>query len=1006
MICPRCGSSLPAGAGRCTACGAALAQASVATGLVQIDTTGLPPGASFGASSGGFSGGTGDAATGGATADAVTGGTTGLDSPSKAAGGPLKVGQSFGPRYHIIKLLGVGGMGAVYQAWDAELSVAVALKVIRVDRREHSASAELERRFKNELLLARQVTHKNVVRIHDLGEIDGIKYITMPYVQGDDLATVLRRDGKLAVARALNLARQIASGLEAAHEAGVVHRDLKPPNIMIGADDQALIMDFGISASTSEAASGGVIGTLEYMAPEQATGGVVDARADIYAFGLIVYEMLTGPRPAPTGAPQSRIDAMKQRFEAGIPSVRTLDESIPEPLDALVTRCLDRDPAARYQTITELAAALNRLDDHGELLPIRRVVGMKAVTAASFAGLLLLAATWWFARGPGVPVRHETVSVLIADFVNRTGDPVLTGTIEQSLGIALGAASFIETYPRQDAQRIAAALKAGSTLDDATARMVSRREGIKVILTGSIEPSGSRYTLTVKAEDPATGKVLATATDRASSKDDVLKGVGALASKMRSALGETPSESAKLAAVETFTAGSLEAARDFSTAQDLALQGKDEDAIDYCKRALEKDPQFGRAYVSWAVSAYKLGRRDESAEAYKKAFALMDRMTDREKYRTFGVYDLQIAKNYPKALKDFTTLLEKYPADRAGLNNVALANFYLRDFPKALEGGRRAVEQYPNSQQFRNNYALYAMYAGDFETAAKEARRTLEQNPNLAKAYLELAMAALARGDIAGANDAYERMSHIGNLGAALAAAGKADIALYSGRPAEARQILEAQIPVDKAARNIDALAAKYVALGEAYAIEKNVGRSLEAAQQALAVSRDVNVAAAAARVMVRAGKMADAKAIVDRLGQELEAEPRAYAKVIEGEIALEQRRTADAVKAFGEAQGILDLWLARFDLGRAYEEAGHHAEALAELDRAQKRRGEATALFFDDWPTFRHLATLPYWLARAAEGLLGMTEPVAAQYKVFLGLRPPTAKDPLAADARRRLGQ
>src|SRR3989475_3648436 len=187
MVCPRCGSSTSLDASRCTVCGATFAQTSVATGLIVIDTTGLPPGASFGASSGGISGGTtGDAATGAATAGAGADGTTGLDSPSKPAEGPLKAGQAFGPRYHIIKLLGVGGMGAVYQAWDAELSVAVALKVIRTDAQK-GTSSEAEKRLKQELLLARQVTHKHVVRIHDIGELDGIKYITMPYIQGHDL---------------------------------------------------------------------------------------------------------------------------------------------------------------------------------------------------------------------------------------------------------------------------------------------------------------------------------------------------------------------------------------------------------------------------------------------------------------------------------------------------------------------------------------------------------------------------------------------------------------------------------------------------------------------------------------------------------------------------------------------------------------------------------------------------------------------------------------------------
>src|SRR5207247_854595 len=195
-----------------------------------------------------------------------------------------------GHLYHISRLLGVGGMGAVYQAWYQELAVAVAIKVIRPEvMADPVAAAEVERRFKRELLLARQVTHKNVVRIHDLGEIDGIKYITMTYVEGEDLATKLKREGRLQVPRALKVARQVAAGLAAAHEVGVVHRDLKPANIMIDGD-HALIMDFGIARSTSsggETTTHGVLGTLEYMAPEQGRGETADQRVDIYAFGLI-----------------------------------------------------------------------------------------------------------------------------------------------------------------------------------------------------------------------------------------------------------------------------------------------------------------------------------------------------------------------------------------------------------------------------------------------------------------------------------------------------------------------------------------------------------------------------------------------------------------------------------------------------------------------------------------------------------------------------------------------
>ena len=261
-------------------------------------------------------------------------------------------------------------MGAVYQAWDSELEVAVALKVIRPEvTRDPVAAQDLERRFKQELLLARQVTHKNVVRIHDLGEINGIKYITMSFVEGSDLSTVLR-DEKLTVPRVLAIAREIAAGLQAAHEAGVVHRDLKPANVMIE-HDHAIIMDFGIARSTSRGAPpprpapttgaaltpavedeltrvaatvvGEVIGTIEYMAPEQARGEHVDQRADVYAFGLIVYDMLVGKRRSEHAV--SAVGELQKRLAQTPPPVRTLVPAVPEALDALVTKCVEPDPS-------------------------------------------------------------------------------------------------------------------------------------------------------------------------------------------------------------------------------------------------------------------------------------------------------------------------------------------------------------------------------------------------------------------------------------------------------------------------------------------------------------------------------------------------------------------------------------------------------------------------------------------------------------------------------------
>src|SRR5262245_10161412 len=548
MVCPRCGKSTPASANQCRACGAAFAQTNVATDVVPFDTTGLPPGATFGASPGSTAGGQ-------TTAYATSQSGSGEPPMVPAAAGPLKVGQSFSPRYHIIKLLGAGGMGAVYQAWDSELSVAVAVKVIRVDRKRGSASSEAEKRFKNELLLARQVTHKNVVRIHDLGEIDGIKYITMSYVQGDDLGTVLRRDRKLPVARALHLARQIAAGLEAAHEAGVVHRDLKPPNIMVGADDLALIMDFGISAWGDEMVTGTVVGTLEYMAPEQSKGDVVDGRADSYAFGLILYEMLTGPRGAVSGSAQARIDAMKQRVTDGLPPPRLLDPSIPEALESFVMRCLERDPAARFQGTQEMSAALARLDDAGELIPEPARIRKSVLAATAVLALAVAVGTYVIGRRAApVAVQHEPVSVVIADFQNSTGDQTFDRTLEPMLKIALEGAGFISAYDRSAVGR-SLGVKPPENLDERSAQEIAVKQGLGVVVSGRLDRQGNRYGVSLKATQAVTGNVIASVEDKASSKDKVLGVATKLATSVREALGDDISDRF---AMETLSATSLD----------------------------------------------------------------------------------------------------------------------------------------------------------------------------------------------------------------------------------------------------------------------------------------------------------------------------------------------------------------------------------------------------------------------------------------------------------------
>ena len=1019
MICPTCGKETPAARGRCASCNALVT-------VLPPTGAGVPPpapdtrGQPFVQAATTFSGAeavhtAGFAGDDSAWRPVTTGMPESTDGTAQSGGrgpGPLSCGQAFGPRYHIIKLLGAGGMGAVYQAWDGELGVAVALKVIRVERGHGSASSDAEKRFKKELLLARQVTHKNVVRIHDLGEIDGIKYITMPYVEGDDLAMVLRREGKLTVARALLLARQIAAGLEAAHEAGVVHRDLKPPNVMIGTggdDVQALIMDFGISASSADAASGGIIGTLEYMAPEQAAGGMVDARADIYAFGVMLYEMLVGPRPESVRTAQDRIAAMRQRCEQGFASVRTIDESIAAPLDALVTRCLERDPADRYQTTAELSRALGAVDDTGELIPVPARVSRRVLAASAVLVLLLLGGTYIVGRRavPAAPPKHDPVPVLIADFDNRSGEPVFEGTVEQTLALALEGAPYISVFRTRDARRIAAQLAPGTgdRITEDVGQLIARREGLKILLAGAIEKRPAGYRLTLRATDPATGKSIAAASQDFKDQGEVLKAIASMASKVREALGESKTEMARLAEAETFTAGSLDAMSAYARGQELSRANRIPEALEAYQKAVTLDPKFGRAYAGMGSIYSNYFKQPEKAEAnYQTAMKFLDRMTDREKYRTLGTYYLNVVRNYEKAVENYETLVRLYPADDVGHGNLALAYLLVGNLPRAVAEERLALTIYPRNSLQRYNYAMYSMYAGDFPTAAAEASRLLKENPSFEVPLLPLALSRLAQGDEPGSRDAYAQLGSRGQQGASLATLGRADLQMYFGHNREAVTVLREGIAADRKYGDLPAVGHKDAALAEAYLALGDRRRAVEAATEAVKLSRRESTLFPAARVLLRSEQEDAAKKISADLENMLQRHTTAYARLISGEIASEHGRTGEAIEALRDGQKRQDSWFSRFLLGKAYVEAGHFVEAIAELELCVKRRGETTDVFFYDMPTLRYLPPVYYWIGRAQEGLHVAAE-ARKSYEQFLSLRgdadPP---DPLAVDARKRM--
>jgi len=931
---------------------------------------------------------------------AATGGAT-PDGGDVAAGGLLKVGRSFGPRYYIMSLLGVGGMGAVYRAWDAELGEAVALKVIRVDRDRRHVSSDSEKRLKTELLLARQVTHKNVVRIHDLGEIDGIKYITMPYVEGDDLLTVLRREGKLGVARALRVMRQIVDGLQAAHEAGVVHRDLKPANIMIsgsGDNAQALIMDFGISASSGDVARGGVVGTFEYMAPEQAAGGTADARADIYACGLILYEMLTGVRSDAGTTLQERFDAMTRRFASGVTPVRTIDPSVSAPLDAIVAKCVEHDSAARFQTMAELARALAALDDGGEPIPIPP--RFSAALIASSVGLVmaLVVATWWLTRTPPPVKPHDPVSVLIADLQNQTGDARLDGTVEPVLKMALEGAGFITAFNRTQMRRDLGVVPPAH-LDERGAREIAVKQGLGVVLSGSIAPRGTGFTVSLKSTHAVTGDVIRAVEGNAADRDHLLSVATTLATAMRKALGDATSDAAQRFAMETLSTTSLDVVRQYADAMEAVSNNRFDEARQRFGKAVELDPNFGLGYAGMAMMSRNLGQQQDAERYIKEAVRHIDRMTERERYRTRGLFYM-VNSDYAACVKEYSDLLARFAGDASAHNNLALCSTQLRDMPKAIDEMRRVVSILPKRALYHVNLALYAAYGGDFQTGEEEARTAQELGSALG--LLPLAFTHAAQGHVAEAATAYEQLGAAGALGASFRASGLGDLAVYEGRLSDGIRILDAGADADLAAKSGDRAAAKFAAIASAEQRRGDTKRATAAADRAVAASGAAKIRFLAGRVYVETGAAERARGIAADLERDLLIEARAYAKILSADVALKSDDPRSAIRLLTEANALLDTWIGRFDLGRAYFDAGAFTQADSEFDRCLKRRGEALSLFLDEHPTFAYLPDVYYYQGRVREALNSVG--FAESYRTYLNVHGRTDEDLRVAEIRGRV--
>jgi tetratricopeptide (TPR) repeat protein len=732
------------------------------------------------------------------------------------------------------------------------------------------------------------------------------------------------------------------------------------------------------------------------MPPEQARGEAVDQRADMYSLGLIISDMLVGLQQR--RGDLSAIEELERRMTEGCTPLRALNPRIPEAFDRIVSRLLEPDPAKRFQTTAELVAALDRLDDNGVPLPLIRRLTPRMMAATAVIVTALLAGTFFVTRQAlAPPVQHDPVSVVIADFQNNTNDPAFDGVLEPMLKRALEDANFITAYDRIRL-RSTVGVRPPERLDENAAREIAVKQGLNVIVAGSITPLGSGYDVAIRVVQAVTGNVLATGNRQAATANDVLATATRLTATVRTALGDETSESDQMFAATSLSSTSLDVVRHYVAGMEASSNNRQEEARQRFAAAVELDPKFGIAYTSLAAALRNLGRPQEAEKYLNESLRYLDVMTERERLSARGYFYLA-GGDYPNCVKEYGDLIARYVADVVGRNQRALCMTKLRDMRGAMNEMEYVVNLLPNRAIFRNNLALYANYAGDFALGEEQARALPPgEYPSLA-----LAMAQLGQGQRPEAIATYEQLASVSAFGASLAAAGLADVAVVEGRFSQAARILEQGAARDLAEKNSEAAARKFASLAHVELARGRTAAAVAAADKALANSKSVKIRFLAARTLIAAGDSRQVRPVIDGLAAELLSEPQAHAKILEGELALKNGDARQAIKLLIDANTQLDTWIGRFDLGRAYLAAGQFVQADGEFDRCIKRRGEAISLFVDEDPSYGYFPAIYYFQGQVREGLknAGSTE----SYKAYLAFRGESKEDPLVADVRARVG-
>ncbi len=430
------------------------------------------------------------------------------------------------------------------------------------------------------------------------------------------------------------------------------------------------------------------------------------------------------------------------------------------------------------------------------------------------------------------------------------------------------------------------------------------------------------------------------------------------------------------------------------------LDNYDEALAEY-EKALQKDSEYVSAYAGIAAVFAKRGESEKSKEYFEKALSRLDRTTERERQHIRAAFFL-LLEDYSKAVVELEKLVELYPADLAGHVSLASAHFHLRHMKAALDEGRIAAQLYPDDTSRRWELARYAMYATGFDEAIRAAQRVLEFNPSHEKALVAKSLSELARGDTSQSFETYQLLETKSDWGISLTNAGLADLALTEGRLSDAALLLERGARRDLDMGYRDAAARKLAVLAQTLLAQGRAPLAWSAAQSALELERHVGVLFPVAMVFLGSNREDQALSLAKELSDIPSIEVRTYAKLIEGEVQLNRLNTRDALRIFQAAKKISDTWLGRFSLGRAYLQAGAFTEAHSELELCLKRRGEATALFLDEIPTYHYFPPVHYYFGRAQ---VGLNSPAASEsFRTFLAIKGHGEENLIIEDARERL--